>query len=434
MGTGPDPKTARTPAEFVALMRQLRTWADLSYRQVERNATQAGDVLPRATISGALARTDLPREELLAAFVRACGGDSTTVDTWLTARRELAISTDPTAPAGTQGAPELGTAHQTHQGHENTPAGPPPPPPAATPPPDAQSHPHTPKDEPSKNEGDSTSPVTGPQPLAPTPEEPTPQHQQPPPPGQDTRPRYLPMTLTGAAAAVGILLIAFWPHGDKPTTTQPETSPSTSTTLPNTTPPATPSTTPSSPTPSPSPEPVQAEAEKTTDTPTTRPAPQPTPTPRKTSVPPQAPETGTVQIHPSSDAALCLTEGRERNGRTDREIAVQSPCAQAGMPTVSLASAGSQTYRIHWDHPAHGVGCLTVDNASTSPGALLAPAPAPVPPARNTASNLPAPATGSAPSTAVCASASSPPRTTGAEAIQQTCTGTDDQVFRLTNP
>ncbi|MET7551913.1 RICIN domain-containing protein [Streptomyces sp. NPDC005479] len=43
------------------------------------------------------------------------------------------------------------------------------------------------------------------------------------------------------------------------------------------------------------------------------------------------------------------------------------------MPTVSLTSAGTQTYRIQWDRPAHGPGCLTVDDASTSPGALLAP-------------------------------------------------------------
>lgn len=99
MGTGPDPKAARTPAEFVATMRQLRSWADLSYRQLERKANDTGDALPRATISGVLARQDLPREEVLIAFVRACGGDAA-VNTWLDARRQLAMSLVPAAPDG----------------------------------------------------------------------------------------------------------------------------------------------------------------------------------------------------------------------------------------------------------------------------------------------------------------------------------------------
>ncbi|GAA3481701.1 hypothetical protein [Streptomyces yanii] len=287
MRTGPDPKAARTPAEFVATMRQLRTWADLSYRQVERNATQAGDILPRATISGALARADLPREELLAAFVRACGGDAATVDTWLTARRELAISAEPTVLANAQDTPEDGATQQPPQGHENTPTATPPPPSAATPTPDAQGHENTPedaplRDAPSGNNGDSTPSVTSPQPLTTEPTETTAQHQPPSPPDQDTRPRYLPMTLTGAAAAAGVLLIALWPGADKPTTAQPESSPTASSV--NTTPPTTPS--PSAPS---STAPDQADAEKTTDTPTTRPAPKPTPSPRKTSTSPRAP-------------------------------------------------------------------------------------------------------------------------------------------------
>ncbi|MBL3671678.1 hypothetical protein JL475_38685, partial [Streptomyces sp. M2CJ-2] len=81
-------------------MRQLRRWADLSYRQLERNATDAGDVLPRATISAALGRDELPREELLAAYVRACGGDADTVAAWLDARRRLSMTGDGIPPPG----------------------------------------------------------------------------------------------------------------------------------------------------------------------------------------------------------------------------------------------------------------------------------------------------------------------------------------------
>ncbi|MFD5894987.1 helix-turn-helix domain-containing protein [Streptomyces sp. NPDC060366] len=105
-GTGPDPEAARTPAEFVRAMRQLRGWADLSYRQLERRASEAGDALPRATVSGVLAREDLPREELLTAFVRACGVDAATVDTWLEARRRLAMAMEePAAPDWGGGEP-----------------------------------------------------------------------------------------------------------------------------------------------------------------------------------------------------------------------------------------------------------------------------------------------------------------------------------------
>ncbi|MFE7268402.1 hypothetical protein ACFU9B_41555 [Streptomyces sp. NPDC057592] len=77
-------------AQFVEAMRRLRLWADLSYRQLERRADVAGDVLPRTTLSGALSRSELPREQLLVAFVRACGGDEDMVGAWVKARRRLA--------------------------------------------------------------------------------------------------------------------------------------------------------------------------------------------------------------------------------------------------------------------------------------------------------------------------------------------------------
>ncbi|MEV7802025.1 RICIN domain-containing protein [Microbispora sp. NPDC088329] len=90
--TRPQPRAAATPAEFVAAMRRLRAWSGCSYRQLERRAEAVGDVLPRATLAGALNRPDLPREDLLAAFVRACGADDDTVAEWVDTRRRLAVA------------------------------------------------------------------------------------------------------------------------------------------------------------------------------------------------------------------------------------------------------------------------------------------------------------------------------------------------------
>ncbi|MFG1840838.1 helix-turn-helix domain-containing protein [Micromonospora sp. NPDC049175] len=92
-GSAPDPATAGSAAEFVAQMRALRQWSGLTIRQVSKRARDAGDVLPHSTLNTALGRANLPRETLVAAFVRACGGDPDTVDRWLAARRALAAAT-----------------------------------------------------------------------------------------------------------------------------------------------------------------------------------------------------------------------------------------------------------------------------------------------------------------------------------------------------
>lgn len=91
----PRPEEADCPEQFFAVMRRLRQWADLSYRELEKRANAAGHVLPRATLSGALARRDLPREELLTAFVHACGLSGQDAAAWLEARRRLAVATEP---------------------------------------------------------------------------------------------------------------------------------------------------------------------------------------------------------------------------------------------------------------------------------------------------------------------------------------------------
>ncbi|GGQ63954.1 XRE family transcriptional regulator [Couchioplanes azureus] len=70
---------------------------------------------------------------------------------------------------------------------------------------------------------------------------------------------------------------------------------------------------------------------------------------------------------------LCLGEGRERNGRTDRPLAVQRPCDRVS-PDTYLRAAGPGVVEIQWRHPRQSLGCLTVDEAYPGDGALLAPA------------------------------------------------------------
>ncbi|MFJ5140559.1 helix-turn-helix domain-containing protein [Streptomyces sp. NPDC088707] len=86
----PDPREARTPAEFLARLQALKDWSGLTYRELSARAEAHGDVLPRSTVANMLARATLPREELLTAFVRACGVTPAELEEWRTVRGELA--------------------------------------------------------------------------------------------------------------------------------------------------------------------------------------------------------------------------------------------------------------------------------------------------------------------------------------------------------
>jgi len=88
----PCPDHVTTPAEFMGALRNLRAWANLTYRELESRATAAGDRLPRGTIASAMSRGVMPREQTIAAFVRACGGDRSAVEVWLTTRRRIAAA------------------------------------------------------------------------------------------------------------------------------------------------------------------------------------------------------------------------------------------------------------------------------------------------------------------------------------------------------
>lgn len=86
------------------------------------------------------------------------------------------------------------------------------------------------------------------------------------------------------------------------------------------------------------------------------------------------PADGRYLIRPAhtADRDLCVGEGRERNGRTDRPLAVQRPC-EGLVPDTYLEAVGTGVFLIKWNHPQEGWGCLSVDEASLEDETLLAP-------------------------------------------------------------
>ncbi|WP_220501942.1 helix-turn-helix domain-containing protein [Microbispora sp. H10670] len=94
----PDPRQSSSQEEFVTQLRRLKAWSGLSYRKLEQRAAAAGDQLPKSTLVTVLSRNTLPREEVIVAFVRACGFPQETVAQWTAVRRRLAMAAVP--PAG----------------------------------------------------------------------------------------------------------------------------------------------------------------------------------------------------------------------------------------------------------------------------------------------------------------------------------------------
>lgn len=90
--------------------------------------------------------------------------------------------------------------------------------------------------------------------------------------------------------------------------------------------------------------------------------------------PPALPADGwyLLRLGHTADRDLCVGEGRERNKRTDRPLAVQRPC-KGLVPDTYLQAVGHGVYLIKWRHPEEGWGCLSVDEASLDDGMLLAP-------------------------------------------------------------
>ncbi|MGW2020003.1 RICIN domain-containing protein [Streptomyces sp. NPDC001927] len=90
-GGAPDPREATDAASFIALLQRLKDWSGLTYRELSAHAEALGEVLPRSTVANMLARSTVPREELLTTFVRACGVEPGELESWQTVRKELAV-------------------------------------------------------------------------------------------------------------------------------------------------------------------------------------------------------------------------------------------------------------------------------------------------------------------------------------------------------
>jgi hypothetical protein len=87
-GSCPPGEIQDLPA-FIQGLRDLKRCSGLSYRQLERRAAAAGDVLPRSSVSSMLGRNTLPRPDLLMAFVKACGEGHRAAE-WAEARERVA--------------------------------------------------------------------------------------------------------------------------------------------------------------------------------------------------------------------------------------------------------------------------------------------------------------------------------------------------------
>ncbi|MFF5208970.1 hypothetical protein [Streptosporangium sp. NPDC000396] len=365
----PDPDDATSPAEFVMALGRLRQWSGLSYRQLAAKAEASGEVLPPSTAAGALSRAMLPREELVAAFVRACGVGEAGVAHWVSVRRHLAVSAAPRPLLPVEEAHDALSPAESRR----------------------DDIPHAPGLDPSEDDssyrdpsGESYRDPSGESPARPHPSGEDSPHRtssdrspsdldpaDQDPPGLDptgpgsadtdpTRPGSADVELTdpgsagGKSARPGPADPAVRPWWRRPmpvvlgiaavlavtgfavvflTGVLTASPPRSSTANP-----------PSSQTPAPI-------------------------------APGQVLANGWYRIMPSHIARrdLCVGEGHERNQRTARELAVQRPCRGLS-PDTYVRAVGHGVYQIEWHSPVQGVGCLTVDQAYRGNGALIGPA------------------------------------------------------------
>ena len=86
----PDPRSARTPAEFMDVLRQYRVWAGRpSYRAMRDQCDQR---FATSTIHAALKKDELPGLPLVQCIVTACGGSDAHQQTFASAWRRLVMS------------------------------------------------------------------------------------------------------------------------------------------------------------------------------------------------------------------------------------------------------------------------------------------------------------------------------------------------------
>ncbi|MFF3868809.1 RICIN domain-containing protein [Micromonospora sp. NPDC001898] len=140
-----------------------------------------------------------------------------------------------------------------------------------------------------------------------------------------------------------------------------------------------------------------------------------------------------VRIRPVTAPDLCLTDGRVLDRRYTPLVAVQRSCGEVWPQTTVLQPTEDGTYRIRWDHPDYGPGCLV--GLTAGPGAgLLEPwddcvrgSRFRIEPSGSYDSNtyvLRLPGQG-------CVGISDSGTTVGTEAVLGRCVGRGGQVFRI---
>ncbi|MER6096723.1 helix-turn-helix domain-containing protein [Streptomyces sp. NPDC001728] len=311
----PDPREARTPAEFLARLQALKDWSGLTYRDLSARAEARGDVLPRSTVADMLARATLPREELLTVFVRACGAPPAELAHWRTTRRRLAgvrgegeAGADPEDGVSPDAGAGAGAAPGAGRGGTDTGAPGPSASPEASGVPDASDGPRPP-DAPWPSDGPLPPDVPGPDHRPPSPVWPVgpdPQGSPDPAPSRIRRALVAVVAVAGLVLA-GVSVVAFLRDGR------------------------------------------------------TGPAGQPPRTPVASA---SAPAAGDVRIRVTG-TGLCL--GERRGTRTGQVH--QVPCAEPGVPLYSLVAVGAGRWRIASDHPDLGPGCSGIPSGGRVPGA-----------------------------------------------------------------
>ncbi|MFB9249583.1 hypothetical protein ACFFWE_15165 [Sphaerisporangium melleum] len=303
----PDPGDAKTIVRFVERMRELKAWSGLSYRQLERNAGGHGEHLSYSTLAGALSRNQLPRDELLRAFVLACGCDAKTAAEWVAARQTLAmrvLSPEPDEPGpvepGPDGpAPDEAEAGDPEAGHPR-PVGPEP---GGTSPGGPVPAGHRPAP------GDGV-PLAGSRWERLT-RRPRPKRMRPA--------RVVPVTalLLSCGVVAATLAADRWPLGGSSGSRDPGPA---------------------------SPRPTATGGPAVARTPSVA--------------------SGEYRIR-LAHSGLCLSERADSKGRI-----LQMPCARA-YPPMTLRAEADGTHRITTVHPSEGPGCMGIRYAETTPGPFV---------------------------------------------------------------
>ncbi|MFE9663945.1 RICIN domain-containing protein [Streptomyces sp. NPDC005955] len=148
---------------------------------------------------------------------------------------------------------------------------------------------------------------------------------------------------------------------------------------------------------------------------------------------------GWVRIRPARSPDLCVTEGRDHERRYHSAVAVQRPCTEAEPPQTYVERVTGDRHYIQWHHPVLGKGCLTVLTAEKHVvRGMLEPWPSCQEDRTSQQFRFePASTSGTdghrvrVVSTDRCLGIRAGRTVSGAEVVQETCTGEASQLFRI---